>query len=395
MRQKKVAYLALLLFLLPVVATASPEEACGTVVGVIDGKTFEVSIEKTDPRIVRDVERVTLADLEVRDELMDESMKGSENVKLIDSMNESMSQPLNWSEDGSLIATINESQMESTNESMNGSNREGPSAKDLAVAILLNKTVWLDIDNRSEDGRNSDGELVAVLYLSGLDGKPVVSPSFNRMLIDYRMADLNDSLDNEFDPADWWPAQNNDSSENESEAEDAGTKTTGLNVDINPAKPNVDVNIDRLKIDINPAKPNVNVSLSELNIEVNPTKPSINVDPTKPAVDVEASESNETEKGGDDAVSYYDTMKSADVSAPPSSNRSEPIVLENSTVPITLINPTGNITVINSTGQVTLIDPALAVKLVNSSDLASSANVTEAEPAAEIESTTSTKMADA
>ncbi|HPJ85298.1 MAG TPA: hypothetical protein PLM24_10155, partial [Methanothrix sp.] len=69
----------ILLFFLPLVAIASPDEASGTVVGVVDGKTFDIRIEKTDPRIRQDVERVTLADVEVPDESINGSINGSIN----------------------------------------------------------------------------------------------------------------------------------------------------------------------------------------------------------------------------------------------------------------------------------------------------------------------------
>ncbi|HPE63245.1 MAG TPA: hypothetical protein PLQ49_03955, partial [Methanothrix sp.] len=305
------------------------------------------------------------------------------NESINEPVNESINEPVNESINEPVNETINESINETINETINESSgdayNEAPSAKDLAVAILLNKTVWLDIDDRSEGGRNSDGELVAILYLSGLDGRPVISPSFNRMLVDYNIAELNDSIDNEFDPADWWPAMENESSEDVSGADDSGTEGTGLNVDINPAKPNVDVNIGRLNIDVNPAKPNVNVSLSGLKIDVNPTSPTIDVDPSKSAIDVDSSGSDETKTGAEDAVSYYDVTTAAEeASALPPANGSEPLILENSSAPITLINPAGVITVINSTGQVTLIDPALPVKVVNTSDASPSTNVTEA-----------------
>jgi len=356
MRPKKIAYVVVLLFLLPVVAMASPDEASGTVIEVVDGNTFAVRIEKVDPRIKQEVERVTLADLEVWDE----------------------------------ATTIDESMNASIDESMNESIYEVPSAKDLAVAILLNKTVWLDIDDRSEDGRNSEGELVAILYLSGLDGRPVTSPSFNRMLVDYKIAELNDSDANEFDPADWWPLQENISIEGISaeedsgvEEKDAGTKTTGLNIDINPTKPNVNVNISRPNIAVNPTKPKVNVNLTGLNVNVNPAKPSINVNPKKPVIDVNptTTEPNATENETSEALSFKETAPGASGTADlPFANLGEPLVLNNSTVPITLINPTGSITVINSTGQVTLIDPAKPVKVINSTELATVAKSNDTEP---------------
>ncbi len=356
MRPKKIASLILLLFLLLATATAAPDEASGTVVSVIDGKTFEVRIEKSDPRIGEAVERVALADVELFEEPMIES----------------------------------DESMDESGESVNGSISEETSAKDLAVAILLNKTVWLDIDDRSENGRNADGDLAVVLYLSGLDERPVISPSFNRMLVDYRIAGLNDSLANEFDPADWWPPQEDGSRDNvsggEEEEEEAGTKTSGLNIDINPTKPKVNVNLSRPNVKINPTKPKVNVSLSGLNINVNPTKPSINVNPTRPSIDVNPE--NTTENETDAELGTNETIPGTKkVTALPSANLSEPVVLKNTTAPITLLNPTGLVTVVNSTGQVTVIDPAKPVKVINSTELATAAELEDNNTKLETKST--------
>ena len=340
MRPKKIASLMLLILLLPAFAEASPDEAGGTVVNVADGKTFDIRIEKNDSRIREEVERVTLADLDLPGESIDESM----NV---------------------LIGSANESTADET------------SAKELAVAILLNKTVWLDIDDRSIDGRNSEGELVSVLYLSGLDGQPVVSPSFNRMLVDYRIAELNDSELNEFNPAEWWPFQENGSEENVSGegVEEAGTKTGGLNIDINPPKPNVNVNISPPDVNINPTKPKVNVNLSPLNIDINPTKPKIDVNPTKPVIDVNPTQPNATENETSENLSSNESP--ADAAILPVANSSEPVILKNLAVPITLINPRGSITVINSTNEVTVIDPAQPVKVINSTDLEGAGKINE------------------
>jgi hypothetical protein len=338
MRPKKIAYLMLLIFLLPAFAEASPDEAGGTVVNVADGKTFDIRIEKNDSRIKEGVERVTLADLDLPGESIDEAMNeliGSTNVSIADET----------------------------------------SAKELAVAILLNKTIWLDIDDKSEDGRNSEGELVSILYLSGLDGQPVVSPSFNRMLVDYRIAKLNDSDENEFDPADWWPPQDKGSEENVSGEEEAGTKTDGLNIDINPPKPNVNVNIPPPDVNINPTKPKVNVNLSPLNIDINPTKPKINVNPTKPVIDVHPTQPNATENETSGNLSSNETTQDAAIL--PFAKSSEPVILRNLTAPITLISPRGSITVINSSGEVTVIDPAQQVKVINSTDLEEAAKTNE------------------
>jgi len=80
---------------------ASPTEASGTVTNVVDGDTFDIRIEDTDSRIIYEIERVRLADVDSPE----------------------MSTP------------------------------EGPLAKAYTTEALLGQKVWLDIDDKSEDGR--------------------------------------------------------------------------------------------------------------------------------------------------------------------------------------------------------------------------------------------------
>jgi hypothetical protein len=397
MRAKEISYLISLLFLFSAVASAGPDEASGTVISIIDGKTFEVWIEKADPRVKESVERVTLADLKVLETWVegsvDESIEELDNVSIDLPADESIEELDNASIDLPADESIEELDNasidlpadesieeldnasidlpveESIDELINVSTREGSSAKDLAVAILLNKTVWLDIDDGSKDGRDADGNLEVVLRLSGLDGGPVLSPTFNRMLVDYGMAEVDDSPANEFDPADWWPPHDEGSGENETVVADEEKKSGGLNIDIKPTKPNVDVKISPLNVKINPTRPNVNVSLTGPSINVNPTKPSINVNPNKPAVDVKPTEGGAPENEDNGSSISQGSASGADEGAGmPMINYSEPVILRNLTVPITLVNPTGNITVINCTGHVTLIDPAEPVNVIDSSE---------------------------
>ena len=362
MRADKIAPL-LILMMLPMAATAAPDEASGIVVSVIDGKTFDILIVKADPRIDETVERVTLADVLIPER----SMRGAEESSMSGHANDSKSRPGNETIEASKNGSIEGEADRSTN----GSIVAFPSAKDFAVAILLNKTVWLDIDDRSPDGRNSDGELVAVLRLSGLDGRPVISPTFNRMLVDYGIAEVNDSAENEFDPAEWWPAQDDGTDEDVS-GEGADKKTTGLNVNVNPTKPKVNVSLSGLNVNVNPARPNVNVSLSGLNVNVNPNRPKINVNPKKPVIDVNPGQPNLTENETEDAFENTGTVKGPeDTGLIPIEDESGPVIFKNLTEPITLIDPAGAITVINSTGEVTVIDPAIPVKIINSSDIRS------------------------
>jgi hypothetical protein len=73
----------------------------------------------------------------------------------------------------------------------------------LAAAVLLNRRVFLDINNLG-NGHDPQGRLVCVVYLSGFYGQPLLSPCFNRIMVDSGLAVVNDSKDNEFNPSDWW-----------------------------------------------------------------------------------------------------------------------------------------------------------------------------------------------
>ena len=55
--------LSLILLELPSAVKAAPDEAYGTVINVVDGNTFDIAIEKPDPRIISNVERIRLADV--------------------------------------------------------------------------------------------------------------------------------------------------------------------------------------------------------------------------------------------------------------------------------------------------------------------------------------------
>ena len=50
--------------LLPILALGAPYEASGIVTNVVDGDTFDLRIDKTDPRIIYEIERVRLADVD-------------------------------------------------------------------------------------------------------------------------------------------------------------------------------------------------------------------------------------------------------------------------------------------------------------------------------------------
>jgi endonuclease YncB( thermonuclease family) len=135
-----------MLAFLPLIVTAAQDEAYGVVTNVLDGDTFDVTIEKADPRISSNVERIRLAD-------------------------------------------VDSPEMDT---------QSGPAARDFAYAVLMNKRVFLDIDDRSENGRDPYGRLVCVAYLTGVYGQPLKTPSFNQMLVSSGHASINDFKNNEF-----------------------------------------------------------------------------------------------------------------------------------------------------------------------------------------------------
>lgn len=143
--------LSLILLELPLAVKAAPDETYGTVINVVDGNTFDIAIEKADPRIISSVERIRLADVSSPD----------------------VSTP------------------------------EGLLARDFTAAVLLNKRVYLDIDDLSV--RDPYGRLLCVVYLIGVYGQPIVTPCFNRMLVDSGYAKIDNSTNNEFDPSKWRP----------------------------------------------------------------------------------------------------------------------------------------------------------------------------------------------
>lgn len=138
------------MILLQAIALAAIDETYGVVTKVVDGDTFDVAIQKADPRIVNTVERIRVAD-------------------------------------------VNSPEMDTA---------AGPSAKDFTFAVLMNKRVYLDIDDLRV--RDEYGRLVCVVYLAGVYGQPLTIPSFNRMLVDSGHAVLDNFTNNEFNPRDLW-----------------------------------------------------------------------------------------------------------------------------------------------------------------------------------------------
>ena len=144
-----------LLILFPSIALASQDEAYGIVTNVVDGDTFDVTIEKADAKVSYSVERIRLADVDSPEMNTD----------------------------------------------------SGPDARDFTYAVLKNKRVYLDIDDLSKTGRDSYGRLICVAYLTGIYGQPIIAPNFNRLLVDSGHARLENFTNNEFDPQDWRSGQ--------------------------------------------------------------------------------------------------------------------------------------------------------------------------------------------
>ena len=78
----------------------------------------------------------------------------------------------------------------------------GVSARDLTTAILLNKRVYLDIDDGAQ--KDPHGGMACKVYLSGVYGRPVMMPCFNRIMVDSGYASVNATSGSEFNPDDWW-----------------------------------------------------------------------------------------------------------------------------------------------------------------------------------------------
>jgi hypothetical protein len=152
--EKKLKMLKAAVFLTLVLSNAglgAPDELYGVVTKVVDGSTFDMAMEKTDLRIAYSTERMVLADVECPD-----------------------------------LGTL-----------------EGIQARDLASAVLLNRRVFIDVSDLG-NGRDAQRRLICVAYLSGYYGQPLLSPCYNRILVDSGLGMVKNSTDNEFNPADWW-----------------------------------------------------------------------------------------------------------------------------------------------------------------------------------------------
>ena len=128
------------------ISIENPYEVIGVVSHVIDGDTFDLIVEDSrDSRITEDKIRVRLADIDTPE-----------------------------------IRGKNASQA-------------GKDAANFTRSVLLNQTVYLDVDNKR--GQDMYGRWVAVCYLG--------NDNFNEYLVGKGFAVIDDYKDNEFDPKSW------------------------------------------------------------------------------------------------------------------------------------------------------------------------------------------------
>ena len=140
------AFLMLTMMLLITLAAGAPDEAMGRVSKVVDGDTFDVTLESHDSRISEDLIRIRLADIDTPE------VRGPKACEA------------------------------------------GKKASAYTKAWLLGKMISLDLDDKT--GKDQYGRWVAVCYL---DGK-----NFNKQLVDSGHAVIKDFKNNEFDPLSWW-----------------------------------------------------------------------------------------------------------------------------------------------------------------------------------------------
>jgi len=141
-----------LVLLLPLLAAGAPDEAYGRVSKVVDGDTFDVTLEDyNSSQVSEDVIRIRLADIDTPE------TRGARACEA------------------------------------------GKVASAYTRAWLLSTYIFLDLDDRT--GKDPYGRWVAVAYLSE-DGNP--GRNFNKMLVDSGHAVIEDFRNNEFDPGSWW-----------------------------------------------------------------------------------------------------------------------------------------------------------------------------------------------
>ena len=143
--------LMLLLLLLVSLAAGAPDEAYGRVSNVVDGDTFDITLQDyNSSQVSEDVIRIRLADIDTPE------VRGPKACEA------------------------------------------GKNASAYTRTWLLSNYVFFDLDDKT--GKDPYGRWVAVVYLSE-DGKP--GRNFNKQLVDSGHAVIDDFRNNEFDPAGW------------------------------------------------------------------------------------------------------------------------------------------------------------------------------------------------
>ena len=141
-----------LVLLLPLLATGAPDEAYGRVSKVVDGDTFDVTLEDyNSSQVSEDVIRIRLADIDTPE------TRGPKACEA------------------------------------------GKVASAYTRTWLLSNYVFLDLDDKT--GKDPYGRWVAVVYLAE-DGQP--GRNFNKQLVDSGHAVIEDFRNNEFDPESLW-----------------------------------------------------------------------------------------------------------------------------------------------------------------------------------------------
>jgi micrococcal nuclease len=139
------------LLLLIALAAGAPDEAMGRVSKVVDGDTFDVTLENHDSRISEDLIRIRLADIDCPE---------TRGAKACEAGKKASAYTRTW---------------------------------------LLSNYIFLDLDDKT--GKDQYDRWVAVAYLNE-DGKP--GRNFNKQLVDSGHALIEDFKNNEFDPWNWW-----------------------------------------------------------------------------------------------------------------------------------------------------------------------------------------------
>ena len=143
------AILMMHMLLLIALAAGTPDEAMGRVSKVVDGDTFDMTLESHDSRISEDLIRIRLADIDCPD---------TRGAKACEAGKKASADTRTW---------------------------------------LLSNYIFLDLDDKT--GKDQYDRWVA--YLNE-DGKP--GRNFNKMLVDAGQAVVKDFKNNEFDPLSWW-----------------------------------------------------------------------------------------------------------------------------------------------------------------------------------------------